>query len=225
MSARLRARGSHRRPTSTRSRLAAGAVGAALVGVELLGAGSASAAGSDDFARLRQCESGGSYTINTGNGYYGAYQFNLGTWQGLGYSGLPSSASPATQDAAAIALQAQRGWSPWPSCSSQLGLYGRPSTGISVASYQASTPAHSPARIASTSSYRGQFFTTALVSQVRSDVQSWQARMASLGYRLTVDGQYGPQSASVCVAFEKARGLEVDSGVVGPQVWGAAFGR
>jgi hypothetical protein len=224
MPARVRARGSHRRPTSTKSKLAVGAVGAALVGVELLGAGPASAA-SDDFARLRQCESGGNYSINTGNGYYGAYQFNLGTWQGLGYSGLPSSASPATQDAAAITLQAQRGWSPWPSCSRQLGLYGRPSTSISVTSYRASTPARAPRVAFTSSSYRGQLFTTALVSQVRSDVRAWQARMASLGYRLTVDGQYGPQSASVCVAFEKARGLDVDSGVVGPQVWGAAFGR
>ncbi len=223
MPARVRARGSHRRPTSTKSKLAVGAVGAALVGVELLGAGPASAAGSDDFARLRQCESGGNYSINTGNGYYGAYQFNLGTWRGLGYSGLPSSASPATQDAAAITLQAQRGWSPWPACSRKLGLYGRSSTSVSTASFQARTAA--PARVASSSSYRGQLFTTALVSQVRSDVRAWQARMASLGYRLTVDGQYGPQSASVCVAFEKARGLDVDSGVVGPQVWGAAFGR
>ncbi|HEX4220197.1 MAG TPA: transglycosylase family protein [Acidimicrobiales bacterium] len=77
---------------------------------------------SDDFARLRQCESGGDYADNTGNGYYGAYQFSESTWQGLGYSGLPSDASPAQQDQAAQQLQAQRGWSPWPSCSAQLGL-------------------------------------------------------------------------------------------------------
>jgi flagellar biosynthesis GTPase FlhF len=77
---------------------------------------------SNDFARLRQCESGGNYGDNTGNGYYGAYQFSQSTWQGLGYSGLPSDASPAQQDQAAQQLQAQRGWSPWPSCSAQLGL-------------------------------------------------------------------------------------------------------
>jgi len=77
---------------------------------------------SDDFARLRQCESGDNYSDNTGNGYYGAYQFSASTWQGLGYSGLPSDASPAQQDQAAQQLQAQRGWSPWPSCSAQLGL-------------------------------------------------------------------------------------------------------
>ncbi len=52
--------------------------------------------------KLRGCESGGNYQDNTGNGYYGAYQFSLGTWQSLGYSGLPSSAAPSTQDQAII---------------------------------------------------------------------------------------------------------------------------
>ncbi len=52
--------------------------------------------------KLRTCESGGNYQDNTGNGYYGAYQFSLGTWQSLGYSGLPSDASPSVQDQAII---------------------------------------------------------------------------------------------------------------------------
>jgi len=52
--------------------------------------------------KLRQCESGGNYADNTGNGYYGAYQFSLGTWQRLGYSGLPSDAPPSVQDQAII---------------------------------------------------------------------------------------------------------------------------
>lgn len=51
---------------------------------------------------LRDCESGGNYADNTGNGYYGAYQFSLATWERLGYSGLPSSAAPGVQDAAIV---------------------------------------------------------------------------------------------------------------------------
>jgi hypothetical protein len=74
------------------------------------------------WAALRQCESGGNYTENTGNGYYGAYQFSLGTWASLGYSGLPSSAPPAVQDAAAQALQARSGWGQWPVCSVRIGM-------------------------------------------------------------------------------------------------------
>jgi LysM repeat protein len=65
-------------------------------------------------ARVRQRESGGNYADNTGNGYYGAYQFSLGTWESVGGSGLPSSASPAEQDMRAQMLYNERGCSPWP---------------------------------------------------------------------------------------------------------------
>src|SRR5487761_1957677 len=64
--------------------------------------------------QLRVCESGGNYLENTGNGYYGAYQFSLSTWQGLGLSGLPSQASPGLQDQAAVRLQRRSGWGSWP---------------------------------------------------------------------------------------------------------------
>jgi Transglycosylase-like domain len=71
---------------------------------------------------LRQCESHNNYEINTGNGYYGAYQFASGTWKRLGYSGLPHRAAPAVQDEAAKRLQAKSGWGQWPACSRKLGL-------------------------------------------------------------------------------------------------------
>jgi hypothetical protein len=71
---------------------------------------------------LRMCESGDNYGDDTGNGYYGAYQFALSTWWGLGYSGLPSNAPPAVQDQAAQRLQAASGWRQWPSCAAELEL-------------------------------------------------------------------------------------------------------
>jgi resuscitation-promoting factor RpfA len=67
--------------------------------------------------KLRTCESGDRYHINTHNGYYGAYQFAKSTWHGLGYHGLPSHAKAKTQDAAAKKLHAKQGWHPWPVCS------------------------------------------------------------------------------------------------------------
>jgi len=79
-------------------------------------------AGRDPFAALRQCESGGNYGTDTSNGYYGAYQFTVGTWRSLGFGGLPSQAPPVEQDKAAHELQARRGWGQWPSCSRRLGL-------------------------------------------------------------------------------------------------------
>ncbi len=74
------------------------------------------------FAALRKCESGGNYKTATGNGYYGAYQFDPRTWRTLGYSGLPSDAAPEVQDEAARKLLAKAGWGQWPACSRKLGL-------------------------------------------------------------------------------------------------------
>ncbi len=71
-------------------------------------------------ARLRGCE--GSYTSNTGNGYYGAYQYDIQTWGGyMGYANA-SLAPPAVQDQKVWETYQRRGWSPWPSCSRSQGL-------------------------------------------------------------------------------------------------------
>lgn len=75
-----------------------------------------------DFYRLRVCESGNNYQDDSGNGYYGAYQFAMSTWEGLGYGGLPSGAPPAQQDQAAYTLYQRDGWGQWPECSAMLGL-------------------------------------------------------------------------------------------------------
>lgn len=74
------------------------------------------------FYEIRLCESGDNYYLNTGNGYYGAYQFSLSTWYSLGFSGLPSFAAPSLQDEAAQLLFQRSGWSAWPACSYRLGL-------------------------------------------------------------------------------------------------------
>ncbi|GAA4699252.1 transglycosylase family protein [Nocardioides conyzicola] len=73
--------------------------------------------------RLAQCESGGNWAINTGNGYYGGLQFNLGTWRANGGSGLPSNASRETQIAIATKVRdASGGYGAWPGCAASLGL-------------------------------------------------------------------------------------------------------
>lgn len=71
---------------------------------------------------LRLCESDDNYAEDTGNGYYGAYQFAASTWSSLGFPGLPSDASPALQNLAAARLQRLDGWSAWPVCSEAVGL-------------------------------------------------------------------------------------------------------
>ena len=81
------------------------------------------AVGSSGWDSLAQCESGGNWSINTGNGYYGGLQFNLGTWQSYGGSGLPSNNSRETQIAIAEKLRAASGgYGAWPGCAASLGL-------------------------------------------------------------------------------------------------------
>ena len=73
--------------------------------------------------RLAQCESGQDWDINTGNGYYGGLQFNPGTWQAYGGSGLPSDNSREEQIRVATALRdATGGYGSWPGCAAKLGL-------------------------------------------------------------------------------------------------------
>jgi uncharacterized protein YabE (DUF348 family) len=80
------------------------------------------ASGSTVWDRLAQCESGGNWSINTGNGYYGGLQFSLSTWRSVGGTGYPHQHSRAEQINRGQILQARAGWGQWPSCSRQLGL-------------------------------------------------------------------------------------------------------
>ena len=79
--------------------------------------------GSTVWDSLAQCESGGNWAINTGNGYYGGLQFNLSTWQAMGGSGYPHENSREEQIAVAERLLAANGgYGAWPACSASLGL-------------------------------------------------------------------------------------------------------
>jgi uncharacterized protein YabE (DUF348 family) len=81
------------------------------------------ASGNTVWDSLAQCESGGNWAINTGNGYYGGLQFNVGTWQSYGGTGLPSENSRETQIAVATRLRdATGGYGSWPGCAAKLGL-------------------------------------------------------------------------------------------------------
>ena len=85
--------------------------------------GSAAVSGDDAaiWAAIAQCESGGNPSTNTGNGYYGMYQFSLPTWQSVGGTGLPSDASAEEQTMRARMLQQRAGWGQW-GCAYKLGL-------------------------------------------------------------------------------------------------------
>jgi hypothetical protein len=81
--------------------------------------------GSSVWDDLAQCESGGNWAINTGNGYYGGLQFSHATWHGYGggeFAEYPHEATREEQIIVAERLRAARGYAPWPACRDKLGL-------------------------------------------------------------------------------------------------------
>ena len=81
------------------------------------------ASGSSVWDALAKCEAGGNWATNTGNGYYGGLQFNIGTWQSYGGTGLPSNNSREQQIRIAEKVRAATGgYGSWPACSRGLGL-------------------------------------------------------------------------------------------------------
>lgn len=127
-----RYRGRHRAPSridlgATGRQLARTAVAGAVLGAPLAIAPAASADSGSAWDRLAQCESGGNWAINTGNGFSGGLQFTSRTWRGFGGAGAAHHASREQQIVVAERVLAKQGWGAWPACSRKLGLRGTPS--------------------------------------------------------------------------------------------------
>ena len=92
------------------------------------------AAPAPNWDAIAQCESGGNWQANTGNGEYGGLQFKPGTWAQYGGVGNPAAASREQQIAVANRVFAAQGVEPWPKCGAQSGLpigwYSHPAQGI-----------------------------------------------------------------------------------------------
>jgi hypothetical protein len=137
----LRYRGRHRKPSSSGTTLAKTALAGAVVSAPLVNAGQASAAPDNVWDRVAQCESGGNWAINTGNGFQGGLQFTPSTWRSFGGSQFASSANRASREeqiAVAEKVLAGQGWGAWPVCSSKAGARGSSATQRTVT---AKTPA------------------------------------------------------------------------------------
>ncbi|MFH9348607.1 transglycosylase family protein [Kitasatospora sp. NPDC017646] len=112
---------------SSRTRRVIAAVGVAGVGltVPCLTTGTANAASVATWDKVAQCESGGNWSINTGNGFYGGLQFTSSTWAAFGGTAYAAQANLATKDqqiAVAEKVLASQGPGAWPVCSVQAGL-------------------------------------------------------------------------------------------------------
>jgi len=107
-----------------RSLLRLALAGAVAVGTPIALAGTAEAAPASVWDRVAQCESGGNWNTNTGNGYYGGLQFSAGTWRAYGGSGSAAGASREEQIAVAERVLSAQGWGAWPVCSRKAGASG-----------------------------------------------------------------------------------------------------
>ncbi|MBK3570348.1 transglycosylase family protein [Streptomyces sp. MBT62] len=116
----------HRKGQARTTAVLAGAALLAPLGV-LAATGNAAAADSGVWDRIAQCESGGNWHINTGNGYYGGLQFSAGTWRAYGgsaYAATADQASRSAQITVATKVQHAQGWGAWPVCSVRAGASG-----------------------------------------------------------------------------------------------------
>ncbi len=226
----------HAKPSVAAPALAAGGLTAAFAVADGAAVTSTASAGGStaQFERLADCESGGNWSINTGNGYYGGIQFNLPTWRGLGMRGYPHHASKATQIAAGQKLHSQRGWKPWPACSRKLGLSGdggysgsgstaAPARESARASRSRRSAPVAAARTTAAPRFDGHVMTTADVRTYRRSVQTWQRRMAQRGWSIAADGYFGPRSSAVARSFARSKGLSARPGTVNRAVWDAAW--
>ncbi len=121
--------GRHRRPSTTRTIALRTVTAGVVIGVPILGLVTpASAAPNSTWDAVAQCESGGNWSINTGNGYYGGLQFDQATWNAYGgqsYAPRADGASKSAQIAVAERTLAAQGWGSWPVCSVQAGATGQ----------------------------------------------------------------------------------------------------
>ncbi|MEV6834889.1 transglycosylase family protein [Streptomyces sp. NPDC051133] len=140
-------KGKHRRPSKAVRAVALAGVTGAAVAAPLMAAGNASAATASEWDTVAQCESGGNWSINTGNGFYGGLQFSASTWAAYGGTAYASQANQATkaqQIAVAEKVLAAQGKGAWPVCG----------TGLSGAAYNGSAPSTSSKSTAPSSTTR-----------------------------------------------------------------------
>ncbi|MER6978972.1 transglycosylase family protein [Streptomyces carpinensis] len=121
----LSGNGRHRRPRQAPALLVTAGVTGSAIAIPLLGATGANAADGTTWDKVAQCESGGSWSADNGNGYYGGLQLTQDDWEkygGLDFAPSADQASRSQQIAVAEKILADRGPGAWPTCGLLSGL-------------------------------------------------------------------------------------------------------
>ena len=212
-----------------------GAAAAVTIGLVVPLTGASADPSASAWSRLRNCESSNDYSINTGNGYYGAYQFNLSTWRSVGGRGYPNYATRAEQDARALILYRERGWQPW-TCAGILGLSedsdarsGRISDikvsgGANLGASDSKPPASKPVKATGPKSGAPAWPDTQYwnLGDHSSSIARWQAQMHTRGSFLVGTGYFGPNTLMVIKRIQGQNGLP-QTGLLGPVTWALAW--
>jgi len=118
-------RGIHRKPsTAVRRTVARVVIAGVAVGAPVAMATSTASADPTNWDAVAACESGGNWSIDTGNGYGGGLQFKQSTWEANGGSGNPASASKEEQIRVAENVKQSQGMGAWPVCGKRAGASG-----------------------------------------------------------------------------------------------------
>lgn len=139
-----RYRGKHRRQSSAGRKIVRLTLAGAVAGAPFAVAAPAQAASDATWDQLAECESGGDWDINTGNGFYGGLQFTASTWDAFGgeeYANNAHQASREQQILIAERVQDAQGWNAWPTCSDKLGLSGADEAAVAASTRSASSGA------------------------------------------------------------------------------------
>ncbi|MGW0845230.1 transglycosylase family protein [Streptomyces sp. NPDC002787] len=200
-------KGKHRRPSKAARAIAvAGVTGAAAVAAPLMAAGSASAATASEWDAVAQCESGGNWSINTGNGYYGGLQFSASTWAGYGgtkYASTADQASKAQQIEIAEKVLAGQGKGAWPVC-------GKGLSGASYSGAAASGSGSSNSNSGSNSGSSSQESTQKSTQETRASRSSERATVETpTGKKVKKgDGEYKVVSGDTLSAIAEKKNVK-----------------
>jgi len=179
------------------------------------------------------CESTNTYSINTGNGYYGAYQFDLSTWRSVGGTGYPNNASAAEQDYRALYLYRMRGWEPW-TCARILGLQEDSDGGSGVIPPRGGgggggggggnpppTKPNPPAKPPTNSApaWPGKQFH---LGDTSASLRTWQLQLKKRGAPFEGTSYFGSKTLEYVKGIQRANSLCV-CGYIGPKTWDAAW--
>ncbi|MFD3539978.1 transglycosylase family protein [Streptomyces sp. NPDC058662] len=199
----LSGKGKHRRANKAARIVTLAGVAGVAVAAPLMTAGTASAATASEWDRVAQCEAGGNWAINTGNGYYGGLQFSSSTWAAFGgkaYAAQANQASKAQQIAVAEKVLKGQGKGAWPHC-------GKGLSNSSYAGGAAEAPAKPKAESKKTESKKVEQKAAPKQETKRAEAPTTRSERPAAAAPKTGNGSYEVKAGDTLGTIAEANGV------------------